>query len=246
MILTSYEFTASGGRMKNDDSVASCQREGAYCFTLCDGLGGHMGGEVASRCVCDTMERSFLEMDVTLPLEQRLKQGIVESQAALIALQAAQGAYTGLRTTLCCLMLDEEAAAAAYVGDSRIYQFRGGRILAHTNDHSVSQRLANIGEIRQQDVRRHEDRNLLLRCMGQPWETPQFEMWQGLTPVQPGDAFLLCSDGLWEWVEDVEMEGDLAAANSPREWIEAMCRRVAALSGQTRLDNYSAIGIWIG
>ena len=246
MILTSYQFTAPGGRPKNDDSVATCQRQGAYCFTLCDGLGGHAGGELASKCVCQAMERSFLELDPGLPLVQRLERAVMDSQGALVALQAVHGTHAGLRTTLCCLMLEEGAAAAAYVGDSRIYQFRGGRVLAHTRDHSVSQSLANIGEIRQEEVRRHEDRNLLLRCMGQPWDTPQFEIWKELVPILPGDAFLLCSDGLWEWVEDRDMERDLGKAANPKDWVERMCGRVWKMGGQARLDNYSAIGVWIG
>lgn len=244
MILTSSQFSASGGRANNDDCVEITQRENAFCFTLCDGLGGHSGGALASRCVCDAMQQAFLSADNSLPLAVCMEQAIVKSQSALMALQAQHAAQDGLRTTICSLMLSERDAAAAFVGDSRIYQFRKGRLLAHTHDHSVAQRLVQIGEIRQEDVRRHEDRNFLLRCLGMPWETPQLELWAQLSPLEDGDAFLLCSDGLWEWVLEVDMEQDLSTTKTPQAWIDAMCARLPGQSEAT-LDNYSAIAVFV-
>ena len=169
----------------------------------------------------------------------------MKSQSALMALQAQHAAHDGMRTTLCSLMLSEHDAAAAFVGDSRIYQFRKGRFLAHTYDHSVAQRLVQIGEIQQEEVRRHEDRNFLLRCLGMPWETPQLELWAQLSPPEEGDAFLLCSDGLWEWIDEAHMEQDLATATTPKAWIDAMCARLPAQSEPGALDNYSAIAVFV-
>ncbi len=244
MILTSYQFSAAGGRLKNEDCVRTVCRGASSCFVLCDGLGGHAGGELASRCVCDAMEAAFLTGDGRAPMARRMEQAILYSQAALVARQREAGISNGMRTTLCCLMIGGDDVSAAFVGDSRIYQFRGGRALAHTRDHSVSQQLVRIGEIRQEDVRRHEDRSTLLRSMGEHWEAPQYELWAQLERVQSGDAFLLCSDGLWEWVEEADMERDLAAAAGPRAWAEAMCGRVAARGTIHALDNYSLIAVW--
>ena len=245
MILTSYQFSAAGGRVKNEDCVRTARRGASRCFVLCDGLGGHAGGDLASQCVCDAMETAFLTGDERVPMARRMERAVLQSQAALLERQRAGGIQNGMRTTLCCLMLSENDVAAAFVGDSRIYQFRGGRALAHTSDHSVSQQLVRIGEIRQEDVRRHEDRSTLLRSMGEPWETPQYELWTQLERVQSGDAFLLCSDGLWEWVEEADMEHDLAEADGPRAWAEAMCARVAAREAIHAIDNYSLIAVWV-
>lgn len=218
---------------------------GGFCFTLCDGLGGHAGGAAAARCACEAIGEAF-DQAGDAPLASVLERGICAAQDGLARLRRASGTSNGMLTTLACLMLRDWEAVAAYAGDSRIYQFRGGRIVAQTLDHSVAQRLASLGRIAQQDVRAHEDRNRLLRVLGQEEEeAPRDLLWHDALAPAAGDAFLLCSDGLWEWITEDEMEARLSAAATPADWLHTMRAQALARGKGNRLDNCSAIAVFV-
>ena len=245
MQVSSFQFSETGGRPLNEDCVRSAEQNGRFCFILCDGLGGHARGELASQCVCETVGDVFLAGGQTA-FPALMERAILRAQEALTLRQSATtGASHGLRTTLCCLMLGGGDALAAYVGDSRLYQFRAGRVAGRTRDHSVPQHLVNIGEIAESEIRTHEDRNRLLRVMGSEWEEPQFQLWNGLKAPEPGDAFLLCSDGFWEWVLETDMERLLASAADPREWALQMKAEAQKNAVGREMDNFSAITVFL-
>lgn len=243
MRIVSYQFSDIGARPLNEDCVGTVSDDGRFCFTLCDGLGGHARGEVASQCVCSVVGETF-SLGAHCALPALMERAILRAQEALQAEQAASGVKNGMKTTLCCLMLDGVDACAAHVGDSRIYRFRAGKLLARTLDHSVSQHLVSIGALQESELRHHEDRNRLLRVMGSAWDTPQFQLFSGLSPIQSGDAFLLCSDGFWEWIEDADMERLLLASASPEDWACRMHALIQKNCGGSLPDNASAIAVF--
>ena len=153
-------------------------------------------------------------------------------------MQSELDKQNGRKTTACCLLIQD----GTYVGDSRIYQFRKNKVLLRSSDHSIPQYLVNIGEIKERDIRHHPDRNKLLRVMGSEWETPRYQRLK-LEEPECGDAFLLCTDGFWEWIEEKDMERFLKRASCSEEWLNTMKKFIYARGRGNRMDNLSAIAI---
>jgi len=146
--------------------------------------------------------------------------------------------FASMRTTAVAVLLDGAKAIWAHVGDSRLYHFREGTILTQTRDHSVPQRLAEAGEIDTAAIRFHEDRNRLLRALGSTGELKV--TCSQKTPVLAGDAFLLCTDGFWEWILESEMEAGFDT--DPAIWLQALEATLKA-KATGDFDNYSALAI---
>ncbi len=131
----------------------------------------------------------------------------------------------------------------AHVGDSRLYHLRDGRIAAQTADHSVPQALVNAGEITTDAIRFHEDRNRLLRTLGNDREARPTINDTALA-LAPGDAFLLCTDGFWEYVTEPEMETTLARAATPDGWLLAITALILERAPPDP-DNFSAVAVFV-
>lgn len=154
--------------------------------------------------------------------------------------QAELNKVGGMKTTVCLLLIKEGSAAAAWVGDSRIYRFSGKGLPTRTSDHSVPQMLVSSGEIKESEIRRHPDRNRLLRAMGSKWESPRYQLWP-LSPPKAGESFLLCSDGFWEWIDENQMCRRRLLHRGAESWLRAMERKVVKTGCGKGMDNYSAL-----
>ena len=119
-----------------------------------------------------------------------------------------------MKTTVVMLCVSGNNAYWTHVGDSRLYFFRKGKLVLHTKDHSIPQMLVAAGEIKEKNIRRHPDRNKLLRVMGTDWEEPQYAVSDPIE-LQEGDAFLLCSDGFWENIVEKQMQKCLKKQKVP-------------------------------
>jgi len=148
-----------------------------------------------------------------------------------------------MRTTLALLISDLRLALWAHVGDSRIYHFRDGRIAHQTADHSVPQMLANAGDISPDDIRGHIDRSRLLQALGQD-EPVRATVLESPVQLESGDAFLLCTDGWWEYVTELEMQIDLAKSAGPDDWLGYMMDRILSRA-EGEFDNYTALGVFV-
>lgn len=236
--LHSAVITHAGGRDHNEDAWA----EAPGCYLVADGLGGHGGGEVASRLAVDAVATALAGQP--LPAPETLTEVILEANRLIQAEQARDPRLDRMRTTLVVLATDGVQATWAHVGDTRLYHFRNGRVDVQTADHSVPQALARAGEIRPEEIRFHEDRNRLLRTLGNAEEARPTPSERPLA-LAPGDAFLLCTDGFWDYVTESEMEITLAKAPSPRDWLVAMTTRLLARA-EPGHDNYTALAVWVG
>ncbi len=224
-----------GMRANNEDACGY----GNGCWVVADGLGGHAGGEVASRLAVEAFLGTWCS---GRPIKAAtLVQGLEEAATAIQTRQGEQPGLRGMCTTLVVLATDGEQALWAHVGDSRLYVFRGGRVSFQTEDHSVPQALVQAGKLTPAGVRDHPDRNRLLRAVGdgQPPEPTLAPAPHGL---EEGDAFLLCSDGFWESVTEGEMEGALAKATDARDWLDRM-ELVLRRHAKPDQDNYTALAV---
>ncbi len=233
----------TGGRSRNEDACGYWQSGPAACWVLSDGAGGHGSGDLAARLVVQTVLQAFQEQpEASGPQAQALLQ---QAQQAVRREKTSGATRDDMHATAALLLLDRERGQGvfAHVGDSRLYQFRQGRILRQTRDHSLVQQLVDAGYWDAAQIRSHPQRNLLTSAIGaaDPLEisvSPQaFE-------VLAGDVFLLCSDGWWEWVDEAGMESTLACQPSRqpvgRDWLDAMAARIAH-TASARHDNYSAL-----
>ncbi len=225
-------FSLAGGRDVNEDAIRFDRRGGRAVAVAADGLGGEGGGDAASRAAAD----AALDALMRAPrLDRRALLGAMErANAAVLARQLEAGG--GVMTTLTLAAAQGLRLWVAHVGDTRAYRFRGGRLLSCTRDDSVTQSLADSGEITREQMRTHESRNLLLKCLGRlelPDPTIRCFMRLG------HDRLLVCTDGLWEKFSDAElcalMAGDSAEAALAR------LRRAALARVGPDSDNLSAV-----
>lgn len=234
-------LSSPGGRLENEDSLGYRIEEGSGCWALADGLGGHHGGEIASRLAVDAAISSF-EENPSID-EAALNTHMERANRAVLDRQASEVELTHMRTTIVLLIASPEAAVWAHAGDSRLYRFRDGKIQDQTHDDSVPQRLVDAGEISADQIRFHEDRSRLLNSLG---ARDQVIASNGKTQDAPqlNDAFLLASDGFWEYVTEPEMESDFSASQDSTSWMGKMEARLKQRAAADH-DNYSAIAVRI-
>lgn len=227
-------ISEAGSRPVNQDFAAfDTVRDGAVCWVLADGLGGHGGGEQASRIA---VERAIGSYRAGQPLP-----GCVSAaNAAMVEAQDADASLAHMRTTIVALAIAEGRASWAHVGDSRLYRVSGGRVRQCTRDHSFLQALVDSGRMSADAVRFHEDRGRLLKSLGAAKCEPDLG---GPVEVCAGDAWLLTSDGWWEPVTEREMEVEFAKSTTAREWLEGMRRRILERRSPDQ-DNFSAIAVF--
>ena len=238
-MIDSFFFTAPGGREHNEDAVGQREIPGGTLFLLADGLGGHQRGAEASAQVIASMQ------DAASPegedLEQWLTRSITQANEVLLRLQADSGST--MRSTLVALALTENQVVWAHVGDSRLYCIRGGRLISFTNDHSVAYAKYKSGEITRAQIGQDEDQSSLLRSLGNPTRShPDLEALD--SPPQSGDGFLLCSDGLWEYLYDGEILADFCKSACAEDWARFLLLRVMGRI-QPGNDNLSLITIML-
>lgn len=232
-----------GGRAVNEDAGGYWNADGVCCAILADGAGGHGGGDVASKLVVESVLREFsVAPSVDISTIERLVQSadrfLLEQQAS--ALDLAQ-----MRTTVAVLVvsLSEERAVFGHLGDTRLYHFRAGALLSRTKDHSAVERMVEAGYLDERQARSHPNRNVLHASLGEQLAEPT-ALSTNAASVTAGDVFLLCSDGLWELVEDEEIGCLLRLSSTPQEWLEALKSQVIRCA-QSGFDNYSAIVVWL-
>lgn len=229
------------GKQSDDDRL----------FILCDGMGGHDAGEVASATVCEAMSDSILN-------DGHDKEGVFTSEDFSDALNAAfdaldkkdSGAEKKMGTTMTFLKLHDKGAFIAHMGDSRVYQIRSGKtgeetqIVFQTEDHSLVNDLIKIGELTKEEARFSKQKNVITRAM-QPnmGRRPKADVYE-TSDIKSGDYFYLCSDGM---LEQAEMENGESLKNIFSEMGGTDENKVEILKSVTEKnrDNHTAFIIHI-
>lgn len=239
--ITYAMLSRTGTRTQNEDAIQMEQYQKEYLFALADGLGGHGKGDMASRCVVTQSVRAFR---AGAPKGTFLDYAFQSSQECLLQQKQAAGTASEMKTTLVLLHVNEKTAQWGFIGDSRLYYFENGRLAERTLDHSVPQRLAMSGEIKESQIRNHPERNKVLRVMGSPWEGPSYEL-SSPVELQGEQDFLLCTDGFWELIEEKDMEKTLRRSGSTAQWLQEMESIVLQKGAGRDMDNYSAVCVSI-
>ena len=234
----SYLYTSAGGREDNQDAVGSTQSKVGELFVLADGLGGYRFGNLASQLTVQSMSKDFQQ-------ERNLDGGRIYdmiSRANDAVLQLQREKCCQARSTVVLLALSGGRAIWGNTGDSRLYFIHRGRLESYTEDHSVAYKKYKAGEITREEIPQDEDQSCLLRSLGNEtrWKPDLYER-EGL---EKGDAFLLCSDGLWEYVTDREIAEERVRAKTAEEWAGALLS-LAEKRFRRGNDNFSVITVII-
>ena len=240
MNITYYAVSDIGGRKVNEDTVGTYESKERAGFVLCDGLGGHGMGDAASRLVKDVFINQFENVE---DIKDVLPTAFSAGQDILMAEQKRLNATRKMKTTAVALVIDDKKAYVGHVGDSRLYIFRNNKVLKRTLDHSIPQMLVMSKEIKESEIRNHPDRSMLLKVMGIEWDEPMFELMRPIS-LKKCQAFLLCSDGFWELIDEDRMCALLEKSRSPEEWLKRMGDEVKANGLGINMDNNSAIAVW--
>ena len=227
-----------GGRKHNEDCVGYARAGEIWCFVLCDGLGGQLCGEVASKLVCDMVRGEF---ERNPQISRSALRDYLKKAALAICAERDEDRYN-MASTVVALVTDGRKAVWAHLGDSRLYYISGGEILKITDDHSVAFMEFEGGMITYDDIRRSPNQNKLTRCIGDMDNfMPDIS---DVTELERGDAFLLCSDGFWEYVTEDDIEETINKSATPKEWLEKMLE-VLHENEIEKNDNYSAIAVMV-
>lgn len=239
MTIDSYSFSDIGGRDDNQDALGMKLDGDRGIFVLADGLGGHQNGRLASDCVVNSVLAGW-PPEEEAALTETIETGIGEANQAILNLQQAKNCNA--KSTAVVLTIRGENAAWAHSGDSRLYYLHDGGIAAVTEDHSVAFKKYQAGEITKEEIATDEDQSSLLRVLGSAarWE-PAVNQREKLSPE---DAFLLCSDGVWEYVRDDEILVDYLKAASAKEWAVLLLLRISARIPKDN-DNLSLITVML-
>ncbi|RFO97604.1 serine/threonine protein phosphatase [Rhodoferax lacus] len=198
-----FQISRKGGREKNEDRMGYCYTNSSALFLLADGMGGHPEGEVAAQLALQTI--SALYQKEAKPELQDVKSffntAIIAAHRQILRYAADGGLNDTPRTTLVAAVVQGGVAHWMHCGDSRLYFVRDGEMLARTRDHSYLEQ--HQGSSKPPTLPAGINRNVLYTCLGSPTK-PIYEV-TGPVPLQQGDKVLLCSDGLWGSLPDVDI-----------------------------------------
>ena len=240
--MSAYQLRAAGVtdvgnvRPTNQDRLLA---EGDL-VAVADGMGGHRGGEVASRLAVETLREAFADDPTTAGLVEAVRR----ANTAVWEAAAADPQLAGMGTTIAAVarVRDEgrERLAVVNVGDSRAYLFHDGRLTRLTSDHSLVAELVRSGELTEEAAREHPQRNILTRAVG---VGPEVEPAVAVAEPAPGDRLLLCSDGLFNELADDEITPVLASVPDPALAADELVRRAKDHGGA---DNITVVVLDVG
>ena len=228
------EVNEDCGRFTQPGDSDLLDRKGLLMI-VADGMGGHSGGEVASNLAVDCISRTYY--DHPGDPASSLLDAFATANRQIFETAQADETLRGMGTTCTALVLQNGSALAAHVGDSRLYLVRDQQIYLMTEDHSAVMEMVKRGLISLEAARRHPDKNVILRALGSQPEV-EVSTWEQRFPVREGDAFLLCSDGLYDLVEDAEIK-DAVLSTTPL----SACENLIALAKQRGGHDNVTVGI---
>lgn len=234
-----FQISRKGGREKNEDRMGYCYTNSSGLFLLADGMGGHPEGEVAAQLALQTISALYQkEAKPELPdVKGFFNTAIMAAHRQILRYAADGGMNDTPRTTLVAAVVQGGVAHWAHCGDSRLYFVRDGEMLARTRDHSYLEQQRDSVKMPALPV--GMNRNVLYTCLGSPTK-PVFDI-TGPVPMQQGDKMLLCSDGLWGSLDDVDIVyhlGQKPVSVAAPELVER-----ALLKGGATSDNVTVVAM---
>ena len=213
-----------------DNKVSPASR---FLFVVADGLGGHGGGDVASKMALNTVRDEFIGWNGS-PAERLLDRALRNANQAVFGEAQVHHEYSKMQTTLTAVVVEQGSLTVGHVGDCRLYRARDGLIDIMTKDHSMANELLKMHMISLEQAESHPGRHQLVRSVGgEPFlRTDVFR-----ENVISGDMYLLCSDGLWGQVSPEDIKSAMVENNA-----DLVCERLVRKALKAGApDNISAI-----
>lgn len=233
-------------RSNNQDSLAVVRASSAeifknrgHLFMVADGMGAHAVGELASKLACDNIPHIYLKAKGGSP-QEALQKAYHEVGGQIYTKSQASPDFHRMGTTCSTLVLLPAGALIAHVGDSRVYRIRQGRIDQLSFDHSLVWELVRKGHMKLEQANKAYPKNVITRSLG-PEPTVEVDI-EGPLPIETGDVYVVCSDGLSGPVTDPEI-GALASQFHPEEAARTLMH-LANLRGGA--DNVSVVVVRVG
>jgi len=192
-IFVGFAESRIGGRAENQDSYGYKETPLGFLLTVCDGMGGGPGGKTASSIAVEEIITGIDEANDDEEISNIIIKAIRRANMAVIEAANENPSLAGMGSTATVLLLSEQSAFIAHVGDSRIYQIRGGRKIFRTYDHSMVFELVKQKVITEEQARLSAQSNIITRALGMK---PDLEVDIVERPYVKGDRFVLCSDGI--------------------------------------------------
>ncbi|MEO7390698.1 MAG: PP2C family serine/threonine-protein phosphatase [Ramlibacter sp.] len=233
-----FQISRKGGRERNEDRMGYCYTRESGLFVLADGMGGHPEGEVAAQLALQTVSALYQKeaRPVVKDVAEFLSTSLMAAHHQIIRYASEKGMLDTPRSTVVAAIVQGTSATWVHCGDSRLYVVRGGELLTRTRDHSyLEQQSAAPGVVRLDRI----NRNILFTCLGSPTK-PVFDVTGPIT-LQQGDKILLCSDGLWGSLPDIEIVKQLTAkrvSEAVPDLVESALR-----NGGDHSDNVTVIAL---
>ena len=239
MQFTIFQDSRKGARRVNQDRLAYTYGRETLLLVVADGMGGHVGGEIAAQiCVRLFIERFQREAKPILMNPFKfLQDSMTRAHQALVSYANQFSMLETPRTTCVAVVVQGGHAYWAHVGDSRFYLYRDGKVIGQTKDHSKVQYLVDQGIIEAADVATHPDRNRIFSCLGGMVD-PVIDLGKR-TQLRDGDIIMMCTDGVWGVLSTDEIAGWLTSTQILQTAPQMM--REAEDRGGPEGDNLSTI-----
>jgi PPM family protein phosphatase len=212
-------------RSNNEDRCAAFSGNYGHLFIVCDGIGGHSGGEIASELAVEAIKKHFNSLDGIINEESELRKSIINANEIILDAAKSNPLLFEMGSTITMLLIKENKAYTANLGDSRIYFSRDGKIIQLTKDHTLVQQLIDKGIIKAKDAKKHPKRNIITRSLGIDKKTNPDT--NGPIEIKTNDCFVLCSDGLTNHVGDEEINKIISASNA-----QEACKELIKLANE--------------
>lgn len=191
-----------GGRFENQDTCAWKDTKHGMLVLVCDGMGGGPSGKMASQIAADAIVNYVLDSKLSSDRSDVLRMAIRHANEKLLEAQSADPRLRGMGTTVTALLINEQSAIVAHVGDSRVYQLRGTGKVFRTFDHSHVFELVKAKVMTEEKARTSGESNIITRALG-PMEKAEPDIVE--LPYERGDRFMLCTDGIWGAMPEKEL-----------------------------------------
>lgn len=210
-------------------------RDKGYLLMVADGMGGHQAGEVASGMAADIISREYFKQP-NGNVEKNLLKVFTLANKNIFEKASSYKSYNGMGTTCTVLVVLDQAIYYAHVGDSRAYLQKGNSIIQITQDHTYVQELVNSGDITAEEAAVHPKRNILTNAMGTKVDT-RIDTGKFKLIFENNDRLLLCSDGLYDYLNDEELK-EILCKNTIQHAAENMVQEAKMRGGH---DNITVV-----
>ena len=223
MQFNSAKLTLTGHREENQDKVEVIRRDECALISVVDGMGGHEGGAKAAEITINTLGQCFADAgERVFDPQGFLTSALTLSHERVVKLGEGIAVEQRPRATCAVCLVQDAGAYWGHVGDSRVYQLRGGAVYERSRDHSHVELLVREGLIEEHETKDHPMRNFVECCLGGDLALPDMSISECKT-LLPGDVLMVCTDGLWSGVE----ESDIGQLSNGSETLDPALRELA-------------------